>query len=445
MRKIPVALLALTFFSLTVTGQTKSERSVVQVIPVAKVWSGHPVGFDILTTSQFQYVCYYDADRNMVIAQRPLHSTDWKTTKLPSMLGWDSHNYVRMAIDKNGFIHVSGNMHNVPLIYFRSKEPENIDEFEKLSMTGKNEERATYPVFFKDQKGDLYFQYRNGGSGQGITYWNKYDAENKQWTGLFDTPLFDGEEESNAYMTDPKLGPDGYFYIVWMWRLTPTANTNHNLSCVRSKDLMHWENLKGDAVSLPIKWRDNVPVVDPVGPWNGLINMSFRVSWNKQNVPYISYHKFDNNGVSQVFLARFEKDSQTKGNWKIYQVSNWKDFTWQLNLGGSLKNSVGITSVEAVGNNELSVGYTHEKYGSGTWLVDEVTMKIKKQLPATKDAGYPAAMTSISVPTDMTVQRKVDNTGRFIMQWQTLPTNQDKPRQPPFPQPSDLVVYEINQ
>jgi hypothetical protein len=401
------------------------------------------VGFDILTTAQFQYACYYDSNRNMIIAQRPLNAKDWKITKLPSILGWDSHNYIRMAMDKNGFLHVSGNMHGVPLIYFRSAKPENIDAFEKLLMTGKNENRVTYPVFFKNQKGELYFQYRNGGSGQGTTYWNKYDTEKKQWSSLFDTPFFDGEEESNAYMTDPKLGPDGYFYIIWMWRLTPIANTNHNLSCARSKDLLHWENLKGKSVTLPIKWRDNVPVVDPVGPWNGLINMSFNISWNNQHVPYISYHKFDKDGISQAFIARYEKGSDNNGNWKTYQVSNWKDFTWELNLGGSLRNSVSISAVKALAKNDLSVSYTHEKYGSGRWVIDVATMKVKKHLPANEnpDASTLKAMT---IRKEMIEQRKFDNTGKFIMQWQTLPANQDKARAGPIPAPSDLVIYEYN-
>ena len=185
----PIYLGAILLCALLSSFSSFGQKTPVDRIPVAKVWSGHPVGFDVHTTDRFQYVCYYDTARNMVIAQRPLTSQTWNRTILPTKVGWDSHNYVQMAIDKKGFIHVSGNMHGVPMIYFRSEKPENIETFEKLPMTGKNEERTTYPVFFKDQIGDLYFQYRNGGSGDGITYWNKYDTEKKQWHGLFDTPF----------------------------------------------------------------------------------------------------------------------------------------------------------------------------------------------------------------------------------------------------------------
>src|SRR5690606_39333526 len=101
--------------------------------------------------------------------------------------------------------------HVGPLRYFRSTRPWEIYSFEKLAMTGEQEDRVTYPVFCKDQQGTLYFQYRNGGSGDGITYWNRYDEKTKKWESLFGTSIFDGEKEANAYMINPVLGPDGYF------------------------------------------------------------------------------------------------------------------------------------------------------------------------------------------------------------------------------------------
>ena len=420
----------------------KATTKVAAAIPVAKVWSGHSVGFDVLTTSKFQYITYYDTDRNMVIAQRSLTSSDWKKTVLPTKVGWDSHNYIDMIIDKNGFIHVSGNMHNVPLIYFRSEKPESIDAFEKLGMTGKSENNVTYPVFFKDAKGELYFQYRNGSSGDGITYWNKYDAGTRQWSGLFDTPFFDGENESNSYMTNPQPGPDGYFYVVWMWRLTPIANTNHNLSCIRSKDLLHWETMGGKTITLPAKWRDTQSVVDPVAPWNGLINMSFQINWDKEKTPYISYHKFDEDGISQVFISRWEKNKAGKGHWKIYQISDWADFTWDLNRAGSLRNSVGISAIAQDAGGNITAKFMHEKYGSGTWVLDKSTLKIKQTIPDKN--GSESIVLPLVLAKDMTEHRKADNTGRFILQWQTLPTFQDRPRPEPYPAPSDLVIYEIS-
>lgn len=428
-------ILCCTFVASAQTGKTVVESTVLD-----KVWAGHPVGFDLLTTDQYQYAAYYNADRDMIVARRKLGTNIWQKTKLPTAVGWDSHNYVTLAIDREGYLHVSGNMHVVPLIYFRSTRPWEIDSFEKLAMTGEQEDRVTYPVFFKDQQGTLYFQYRNGGSGDGITYWNRYDEKTKKWESLFGTSIFDGEKEANAYMINPVLGPDGYFYIVWMWRLTPVANTNHNLSCMRSRDLKNWENLRGEKVSIPVKWSDDATIVDPVGPWNGLINMGFNISWDDDKIPYITYHKFDYRGVSQGFIARWEGASDKK--WVIHQISEWPDFKWDLNRRGSLAGSVYISKIKQINKSQIAVEYTHEKYGNGSWILNKTTLKKEGESKAPL-VREPISLPPLSLREGMAERQKIDPSAKYILRWQTLPTNQDRPRPGPTPEPVDLVIVEI--
>jgi hypothetical protein len=49
--------------------------SVAQTrVDVAPVWAGHPVGFDLLTHGDRQFVAFYDAERNMTVAARTLGS-----------------------------------------------------------------------------------------------------------------------------------------------------------------------------------------------------------------------------------------------------------------------------------------------------------------------------------------------------------------------------------
>src|SRR5690606_19011582 len=139
------------------------------------------------------YIGYYDANRRMTIAEVTPETGAINKSALPSVTGWDSHNYIDMAMDDRGFIHVAGNMHVDSLIYFRSKKPFDITEFERLGMTGKHEDKVTYPRFFKDNQGTLCFQYRNGRSGEGVTYWNRYDTALARWLPAFDNALFDGE------------------------------------------------------------------------------------------------------------------------------------------------------------------------------------------------------------------------------------------------------------
>jgi BNR repeat-containing family member len=137
-------------------------------LEVAEVWAGHPVQFALATTEQWQYVAYYDPDRHLTVAARKLTEDVWTYKVLPTTVGWDSHNSIAIAVDEVGRVHVSGNMHNVHLIYFRTAEPWDIASFEQVdSMVGRGEDSATYPEFFRGPAGNLIYAYRDGGSGNG--------------------------------------------------------------------------------------------------------------------------------------------------------------------------------------------------------------------------------------------------------------------------------------
>ena len=117
--------------------ETAQSKSIVHTIKIDSVWAGHPVGFSLYTHGKRQYVAYYNANRNMVVGQRDLTDDRFElhtmtaTTReenggTSTVLGWDSHNFVTIGIDKDGYIHLSGNMHVHPLTYFRSTKPNDI-------------------------------------------------------------------------------------------------------------------------------------------------------------------------------------------------------------------------------------------------------------------------------------------------------------------------------
>jgi hypothetical protein len=420
--------------------QTKSGRKVLEEINLSTVWSGHPTGFKIITTNKDQYAAFYDSSRNMCIAHRNIDNKKWEISRLPSIVGWDSHNYISLTQDRTGYIHVAGNMHNVSLVYFRSKRPNDIKDFERLSMTGVREDKVTYPVFFNDASGNLFFQYRDGESGNGVTLWNQYNENTKKWTRVFDQGIFDGEGEANAYSSDPRLGPDGYFHIVWMWRATSVANTCHNLSHMKSKDLVHWESVQGKPLTLPVKWRESKVFVDPAGPWNGLINSNFSLCWDNKKRMCITYHKYDPDGVSQLFVARWEVKA-----WKIYQISHWKDYRWNIDEVGSLGMKIGKLVLKPVGGNRLMGEYYNEKYGKGMWVIEETDFRILEDHPGQSDSDLPAELIEQKPQIEgMQINRSTDNTGNYMLQWETLPTFQDKPRNPPYPAPTWLKVIRLS-
>jgi hypothetical protein len=144
-------------------------------------------------------------------------------------------------------------MHACPLIYFRATTPNDVESLEQVkSMVGDYENRCTYPSFMRDKNERLIFTYRDGSSGNGNQIWNVYDESTQTWSRLLEKPLFDGQGAMNAYFVGPTLGADGYFHVCWVWRDTPDAATNHDLSYARSPDLIHWEKSTGEPYELPI-------------------------------------------------------------------------------------------------------------------------------------------------------------------------------------------------
>lgn len=401
---------------------------------IDQVWAGHPVGFVIKSFNRNVYIGYYDAHRRMTIAEVSPQTGVVKKTTLPSVTGWDSHNYIDMAMDKSGYIHISGNMHVDSLVYFRSKNPFDITEFERLEMTGKHEDRVTYPRFFQDNQGTLCFQYRNGRSGEGATYWNRYDVTSGRWSQAFESALFDGEGEASAYPKGLTKGPDGYFYIVWMWRLTNIANTNHNISCIRSKDLSHWENLNGVPQKLPIQWRNSEVIVVPIGPWNGLINANMTINWDSKGRFFIAYHLYDESGISQIFATRYEG-----GLFRNYQISNWKDFRWAIDKGGSLSSEIGPVSFKSENDGLLRGVYSHKLLGKGVWYVRERDMQLIREESESDKKNSRTGITD----EEMIQHRVFDQSKTCLIEWKTKPVNQDRKPElaTPLLSPLKLIIH----
>lgn len=87
-----------------------------------------------------------------------------------------------MGFDKEGHIHVSGNMHADPIAYFKSEKKYDIQSVkEVITMTDENENRRTYPKFFHDKNDNLFYSYRTGGSRSRNVWVNRYDTDKEKW------------------------------------------------------------------------------------------------------------------------------------------------------------------------------------------------------------------------------------------------------------------------
>ncbi len=126
-----------------------------------------------------------------------------------------------MAVDSKGYVHLAGNMHCAPLIYFRTGRPYDGTSFKRIdAMTGEKENRCTYPVFIRGADDEFIFRYRDGGSGNGIEIYNVYDSETQTWRRLLDKPLTDGRGRMNAYPRGPVKGPLPAPSMLRLYKLT---------------------------------------------------------------------------------------------------------------------------------------------------------------------------------------------------------------------------------
>ena len=267
-----------------------NQDHVDAVYDIEPVWSGHVVGFSLLTHPPHQYAAYYDADRRMTIARRSLDSAHWLHAKLPSTLGWDSHNAVTMALDSAGYLHVAGNMHAAPMIYFRMKRPGDITSFHQVEHMADAalEQRVTYPQFLRGANDELLFRYRDGGSGCGNDHCNRYNVSIQSWEPLNQGPLLDGGGKMNGYFSAPERGPDGRFHMVGVWRDSPDAATNHDPSYACSDDLQHWEKADGTPLPLPMTVH-GIDIVERIRPGEGLINGNCRLGFDQLHRPIVTY------------------------------------------------------------------------------------------------------------------------------------------------------------
>jgi hypothetical protein len=429
----------------TLAGGAEPRHEIVDVMELGRVPAGFPVRFALLTAENHQFVACYDAERQMVVKMRELGSDRWDEKILPSRVGWDSHNGLTMALDEGGHLHVSGNMHVDPLVYFRATRPHDIQSLQAKSMTGRLEDKATYPHFLKDAEGRLLFHYRHGGSGRGIRLWNCYDVETEKWSRLHDTPLFDGQGATNAYPVGPRKLGDGRFHMIWVWRDTPDCATNHHLSYARSDDAVHWESAFGHEVKLPILESHRSLWIDPIPSGGGIINGGHRLILDRRDQPLVVYHKRDQAGHMQIFAARPVPGDR----WEIRPLTAWTD---PVPFGG--RGSMGFIGIdigrlERVRPGVMMVTYRHRTHGRGRLFFDEERLQaLDRKIQV--EAVYPSSMQRVTSDFPGMGIRRARDLGSapdpeisYLLQWETLGANHDRPRQPPLPEPSVLRLYQL--
>ena len=119
-------------------------------------------------------------------------------------------------------MHMAWGMHGDTLRYAKTatsvlnSNPITFGSMQTNLTGGGNENATTYPEFYKLPDGDMLFEFRTGGSGNGDTKLNRYDVQTGQWSRV-QTPMIDGYVSGgglpsvNAYSNNLAFDSQGAF------------------------------------------------------------------------------------------------------------------------------------------------------------------------------------------------------------------------------------------
>lgn len=330
-------------------------------------WSGNSVNTVIFrnnavtTHKDFQFTAYYDNDGYMVLGKRQHGKNNWQVVKT-HYKGTikDAHNDISLAVDSQGFLHVSWDHHDTRLRYAKSILPLSLELGTEEAMTGNQEIKVTYPEFHNLPDGRLLFCYRSGASGRGNMVINSYDVLTRKWTQLQNN-LLNGEEVRSAYW-QICIDSRGYIHLSWVWRESWDVADNHDICYALSKDGgVTWEKSTGQQYGLPIT------IATAEKAWeipkkSSLINQT-AMTVDANDDPYIA--NYWNNGSKPQYKVVYLKDSK----WQLLDT-DFRAGTFSLGGGGTKnipisrpeilinKNTLYLLFRDAERANKITLAYT---------------------------------------------------------------------------------------
>jgi hypothetical protein len=273
----------------------------------------------VIGSTTYQAIAYWDDNQYARIGVRVLdgawtwYAYDGTNPSLPTLQQTvdDFHYVINIGIDVNGYLHIVYDTRTSAMKYRRSTLPLNTFNGQlsaELSMLGTNESAMTYPTFFTDPAGTLYYMFRDGDSGDGDLYFYVYNAGTETWgaaTGTTAGLLIDGKNstpDQNAYWGQPAFdndfGAGGYMHFGFIWRETISSLANHDVSYVRW-DGANWEQSDGSAQTVPITLA-NCDIIDAVAKSSGLTSQ-LSIDADSYGNPHLAYIKNDVDSNSRFF------------------------------------------------------------------------------------------------------------------------------------------------
>jgi hypothetical protein len=378
-------------------------------LSVGKAWSRTPVRYSAVKAGKNYFVAYYAPDRSMMLAVVPVDGGEARNLRLPSRYrGRDTHRFTAIAVDTAGIVHVSGNMHNDPLVYFQIRPPYQQADVSTPTMIGRDESSVTYPAFYPRSTG-LVFTYRDGRSGDGVWYFNEWNG--KSWRRLGAVPAFTSRYQGNTINAYPCVaaGWTGPVHFGLLWREKGGTQNNIALTYAKTSDFEHWTRLDGKPISTPVTLEASDKITAP-GP-----NQSLRdceANADSQGRPLIAYSGFDSEGKNAGFVARGDA-----GGWKISEVKKTDKHVVLVRTPGQPVNLVlGVKPVTFTGSSPVAC-FREGRTVSCSEL-DPSTLAIKRSARVpfayTMDVGGESGRRLLAV-----VDTHGDETGDFLS-WDSM-------------------------
>ena len=280
----------------------------------------------LLTFKGWQYLGYWDANRNLALARRKVPSLVWERIVFTDYqtLGQDAHRSVSVGICPNdGTIHLSFDHHSDPLKYRRSVRgpalhPEAFTWSASLfgPVIGTLDPSrgplsyVTYPRFIQTPSGNLQFVYREFGGGNKNVRIVDYDATTGTWSGdrqvtegsgSHTDPLAGTSSFRRAYINRIDYDRFGTLHMTWTWREIVPASLggytyNRDICYAYSEDEGHvWYSATHQQVAdVDAGWvidgTSPVVVVSLPAAW-GLLNDQAQIVDDRGRVHVVMYHK----------------------------------------------------------------------------------------------------------------------------------------------------------
>lgn len=294
----------------------------------------------VVTAGRYQFAAFYESRSTISVVRRDLASGAICTGEIDGRYDlYDAHNSISLGLDRDGYIHICYDHHASALRYKRSKTPLDVGAWtEELPMSGRLEDRVTYPTFLMPpEPGPLLILFRDGQHDKGAGVLKRYDEQHGTWHDVCPAVTSGADQRpwtSNAYWNHPAIDDCGRIHLSLIWRTHAQDDENRlnniGIDYARSADYgQRWYSSRDRAFRLPIT-QVNSETVFAVSPGTNLINQS-SMAVSRRGCPHIVFYSDDPDGIPQYQHVWFDGR-----RWR-HRILSGRTIPFFLSGGGTLR------------------------------------------------------------------------------------------------------------